>query len=180
MLMQKILVAGVAIGTGTIAVAQDYFDFGQIPGVPDEPAIQVDLSPTLLGIASQTTRTENPAASELLASIDGVRVRVYKSLEDIDDVVAFIQDVSDRLERDDWESVVSVQDDANIRVYIQADEDIIRGLTAMVVHDNEAVFVNVVGTISAQQLADAIAAMDGGEMFASLGDFNLPAAVPAE
>jgi len=175
MFTKRLIVAGVAIGTGTIAMAQDYFDFGQIPGVPDQPAVQVDLSPTLLGIASETTRAENPAAADLLSSIDGVRVRVYKSLENVTDVVEFLDEASERLERDDWERVVSVQDEGNVRIYVRGSEETITGLTAMVVGDGEAVFINIAGSISAEQLSQSmagLAGMDPGQMLASLGQLN--------
>jgi hypothetical protein len=173
--MKRLFVAGIAIGSCTIAVAQDYFDFGQIPGVPDQPAVQIDLSPTLLGIASETTRSENPSAADLLSSIDGVRVRVYKSLENVTDVVEFIDEISERLERANWERVVSVQDDGNVRIYVRGDEQTITGVTAMVVSDSEAVFVNIAGSISAEQLAQSMAGladMNPGEMLASLGEMN--------
>ncbi|HUF71380.1 MAG TPA: DUF4252 domain-containing protein [Gammaproteobacteria bacterium] len=175
MFTKRLIVAGLAVGTGTIAMAQDYFDFGQIPGVPDQAAVQVDLSPTLLGIASATTRRENPAAAELLSSIQGVRVRMYKALENVDDVVEFLDEASERLEREDWERVVSVQDDGNIRIYIRGNEETITGVTAMIVGEAEAIFVNVAGSISAQQLSESIAGlagMDPGQMLASLGQLN--------
>ena len=174
MLRVKLLVACGSLGFCTIASAQDYFDFGDIPGVPDRPAVQVDLDPTLLGIAGSTVATENPAAAELLAGIDGIRVRVYKTLDDIADVIEFIDDVSARLERDNWQQVVSIQDDGNARLFVQVRDESITGITAMVVHDNEAVFVNVAGTINPEQLANTLNGFGGNEMLASLGelDFN--------
>lgn len=175
MLTKKLVIAGIAVGTCTIAVAQDYFDFGQIPGVPAQAAVQIDLSPTLLGIASETTRAGNPAAADLLSSIDGVRVRVYKSLENVTDVVEFLDEAAERLERDDWERVVSVQDDESVRIYVRGSEETITGLTAMVVGEDEAVFLNIAGSISAEQLSQSmahLAGMDPGEMLASLGQLN--------
>lgn len=172
MLNVKLCIAGMALGTCTAAFAQDYFDFGQIPGVPDEPAVQVDLNPMLLGLASQTARADNPAAADLLSSIDGVRVRVYKDLEDVDDVVDFVNRVSDRLESDAWQRVVSVQDEGNVRIYVRGDEETVTGVTAMIVGEDNAIFVNVAGAISAQQLAQSIAQMNAGKMIASLGQFN--------
>ena len=133
----RLLIAGIALGAGSIASAQDYFDFGQIPGVPDQAAVQIDLNPTLLGLVSATTRAENPAAADLLSSIDGIRVRLYKTLENIDDVLEFVDDASARLERANWQRIVSVQDDANIRVFVRSDGESITGATAMIVGDKD-------------------------------------------
>lgn len=172
MLRPNLLIAGAALGTCSLAFAQDYFDFGDIPGVPDEPAVQVDLDPALIGLASSTARAENPAAAELLSGIEGIRVRVYRSLEDVDAVAGFIDELEARLERDDWRRAVSVQDDSRVRVYIRGDEAFVTGVTAMIVNDREAVFVNVAGSVSAQQLAQSMSAMGGGDVLASLGALN--------
>ena len=172
MFAKKILVASFALTLFSAAQAQDFFDFGQIPGVPDKATVEVDLNPTLLGLASQTTRAENPAVADLLAGIDGVRVRVYKSLENVSDVADFISEASSRLERADWQQVVSVQEDQTVKVYIRGDEDTVTGVTAMVLGDAEAVFVTVAGTISAEQLAQTMAMLGGSEMLASLGELN--------
>jgi hypothetical protein len=174
MVRMRLLVTGVALGTCTVAFAQDYFDFGQIPGVPDEPAVQVDINPMLLGLASAASRAENPAAADLLSSIDGVRVRIYNSLEDVDDVVGFVDDASARLESADWQRVVSVNDAGRVRIYIRGDEETVTGVTAMIVNDGDAVFVNIVGSISSQKLAESLANLDAGEVLGSLGttDFS--------
>lgn len=170
MLISRLFVAAAALGLGTVAVAQDFFDFGQIPGVSGQPAVQIDLNPTLLGFVSATTRASDPATADLLSSLDGVRVRVYKTIDDIDDVVDFIDEASARLERADWQQVVRVQDDEEVRIYIRGDADSISGLTAMVVGDEGAVFVNVAGSINPQQLGQLLATVGaGGDVLESLG-----------
>jgi hypothetical protein len=126
----------------------------------------------MLGIAGIAVAAENPAAADLLAGIEGVRVRVYKSVDNLSEVIGYIDDVSGRLERDDWRRVVSVQDEGNVRIYIRGDEVSITGVTAMIVSDSEAVFVNVAGTISAQQLAASMANFGGSDLLASLGDID--------
>jgi hypothetical protein len=172
MLIKQFSIAAVALTLGPLAFAQDYFDFGQIRGVPDRPAVQVDLNPMLLGIASQTVRSENPAAADLLASVDGVRVQVYTDLEDISDVVEFVEEVSSRLEQDDWQRVISVDDDGEIRVYVRGTDTIVTGITAMIVSDEDAIFVNLTGMLDADQLAQSIATMHGDTTLASLGDLD--------
>lgn len=169
----RLMIAGVALGTCSVTMAQDYFDFGSIPGVSDQPAIQLDLDPMLLGFATATTRAENPAVAELLSGIDGVRIRVYKDLQDVGDIVDFVDEASNRLERDNWQRAVSVQDRETIRVHFRGEESLITGVTAMFVSEREAIFVNVVGTITAEQLARSIESLGAGDMLASLGQINL-------
>lgn len=173
MLMKKLLIAGVALASGTAAFAQDYFDFGRIRGVPDEPTVQLDLSPMLLGLAREAVRADNPEIADLLASIDGVRVRIYSELEAADDVVEFIEEAANRLERDNWQRVVSIQNDENVSIYVRGMDSTVTGFTAMVISDGEAIFVNIAGSISPDQLAQSMASLGVSDMLASLGELNL-------
>lgn len=170
----KLLAASLALGTGTIAVAQDYLDFGRIPGLPDEPAVQIDLSPTMLGFVMETARSADPAAADVLSGIEGVRVRIYNEIENVADVLEYVNERSAQLERANWQQVVAVHDEGEVRIYMQAEGESVTGLTAMVVGDAEAVFVNVAGSITPQQLAQLMAATGAGNVLASLR--NLPTA----
>lgn len=172
MFAKKLLVAAGVLGLGTAAVAQDYFDFGRIPGLPDQPAVQVELTPGLLAFARETTRATDPATADLLSSIDGVRVRVYHSPENADDIQKYIDEAASRLERADWQPIVNVQDDEQVRIYMKGDEESITGLTAMILDDNNAVFVNVAGTIRPEQLAQLIQRAGNGELLDSLRGSN--------
>jgi len=172
MLFKKIVVAGLALTAGAAAFAQDYFDFGRIPGVPENAAIQVDLNPAILSLASAGARTANPAAADMLAGIQGVRVRVYTSLEDVDDVTSFLDRASQQLERADWQQVVRVDDDGHVRVYMKGDDQAVTGLTGMVVHEGKAVFVNIAGTIRPEQVAQLVSQFSSPQSLAALGNFG--------
>jgi hypothetical protein len=164
----------VALFAASASFAQDYLDLGQIRGLPATPAVQVDLNPMMLGLASAVSRSSNPAAADLLANVDGVRVRIYSSIEDIDAVVQSIGEIAADLAQDGWQQVVRVQEDGDIRIYMRSDGESVTGLTAMIVADNEAIFVNVVGTLTPEQLAQFAESVGAGGVLASLGQANLP------
>lgn len=166
--------SGAALFATATVSAQDYLDLGQIRGLPASPAVQVDLNPTMLGIASAVSRASDPAAADLLAAVEGIRVRVYSTLEDPDLVLQSINEVSTRLAREGWQQVVRVQEGGDVRVLMQATGETVTGVTAMIVHDNEAVFVNVVGSLSPQQFAQFLESSGAGEALASLGQLNFP------
>jgi len=170
--------SGVAFFAATSIHAQDYLDLNQIRGLPATPAVQVDLNPMMLGLASAVSRTSNPAAADMLASVEGVRVRVYSSLEDAALVLQSINDVSTRLTQGGWEQVVRVQEDGDVRVLMRTDGETVTGLTAMIVHENEAVFVNVVGSINPEQLAQFMESTGASQALGSLGQLNFPQAPP--
>lgn len=176
MLIRKLAIAGIAMGTGATAFAQDYFDFGQIPGLPAQPAVQIEVNPMILGFLTETARATDPAAAELLENLEGVRVRVYKTIEDIADVTDYIDDASEQLERANWQQVVTVDEGGHVRVYMQATSEAITGVTAMIVSDTEAVFVNIAGSITPQQLAMVANQLGAGEFLGALGPMG---AVPS-
>jgi hypothetical protein len=169
MWIRNACVTAIALTVTSAAFAQEYFDFGRIRGLPDNPAVQVDLNPMMLGLVTAASRAANPAAASLLAGVAGVRVRVYTSLIDIDEVVGSMDEISKRLENDSWQQVVRVQEDGDVRIYMRADRESITGLTAMIVADENAVFVNVNGTFTPEQIAQLVESVGHGEMLASLG-----------
>ena len=168
--------SGAALFAATTAFAQDYLDLSQIRGLPSSPAVQVDLNPTMLGLASAASRTHNPAAADLLANVEGIRVRVFSSLEDAALVLQSIDEVSTRLTQQGWQQVVRVQEEehGDIRVLMQASGETVTGLTAMIVSDNEAIFVNLVGSLNPEQFAQFIQGSGMGEALASIGQLNFP------
>ena len=140
-------IAGLVLG-GT-AIAQDYFEFGDIPGIDAQPSVQIDLSPQMLGfVTAAAGASGDPRAAEMLAGIEGVRVRVYEQVDDADAVRAFVDDRSSDLADEGWQSAISVQDGENrVRMFMRFDEDRVSGMTVMVLDDSEAVFINIAGVI---------------------------------
>lgn len=172
MSLRRLCFASMALGTFTAASAQDFFDFGEIQGLSDRPSVQLDLDATMLGFVTATAQLTEPTAAELLSNIDGVRVRIYKTIESAVDVAQYLDDASDRLSRDNWQQLVRVQDGAEIRVFIRGDETAITGITAMALHDDEAVFVNVAGSIRPEQLAELASMAGATDLLPSLNLAN--------
>jgi hypothetical protein len=178
MLIRKALLTVVALGAFTAASAQQgYFDFGQIPGVAAEPNVQVDLGPALLTFAAEAARQSDPRAADMIAGLQGIRVRVYEQIEDSAAVSAFVEETSSVLERTGWERVVFVQDGQDkVRVYARTEGSAIEGMTVLVLDATDAVFINIAGRIDPTQLGRVAAAMGLGGI---LGGFMGGAPVPA-
>jgi hypothetical protein len=171
---KKLFVTGLALTATTAAFAQDYLDLDRIQGLPSAPTVQVDLNAAMLGLATAVSRSSNPAAADLLANVEGVRVRIYSSLADVAAVTASIDAVADELVQDGWQQVVRVQEEGDIRVHVRMEGESITGLTAMIVAENEAIFVNAVGSLTPEQLAGLVESIGAGGMLASLGQIRTP------
>ena len=151
------------------ALAQGSFDFDRIPGVPDEPTVQVDLNAALLGFAAGAARVNDPATADMLEGIEGIRVRVYETLRDPAAVASFVEGASRELEREGWQRVVYAQeDDEKVRVYVRMDGEEMRGMTIMVLDSEDAVFVNVAGRIDPEQLGRIAGAMGMGDIIGDI------------
>lgn len=159
------LMGWLILGNCGSAAAQGYFDFDSIPGVPDEPTVQVDLNAALIGFAASAARVNDPAAAQMLEEIEGIRVRVYETLEDAGEVSSFIDEASERLEGQGWQRVVFVQEDGEkVRVYARMNGQEMDGMTIMVIDSEEAVFVNIAGRIDPEMLGRIAGNMGFGDI----------------
>jgi hypothetical protein len=166
MLIRSVAVALTAF-SGAVN-AQGYFDFAQVPGLGDEPTVQIDLNPAMLGFVIAAAQETDPTVAETIRGIENVRVRVYEHIEDSDAVLAFVDDSSGQLERDGWQRMVYIQeDDEKVRIYVKIEETRPVGLTVMVVDGSgdEAVFINVAGDIDPVKLGQAANSVGIGGIF---------------
>ena len=176
------LIFGAALLAATAtANAQGYFEFGKIPGFKGEPTVQIDLGPAMLAFvngAAQGAAIASPEAAAAAHALDGVtnvRVRVYEDVT-VDPVALqkFVDDSSAALDRAGWERVVRVNEDGEqVHIFMKpntaagAVPGSISGITVMVTDTggDEAVFINVAGTILPQQLGQIAGAVGMNGVF---------------
>ena len=120
--------------------------------------VEVNLTPGLLKFVAKLAAHEDAEAAELIGSLKRVRVNVVK-LDDANraDTIAKIDGARRQLESAGWTQVVTVRehnDGDNVDVHVKQNaDDSIEGLVVTVIDPRgEAVFVNLVGNIRAEQL----------------------------
>ncbi|HMB74665.1 MAG TPA: DUF4252 domain-containing protein [Gammaproteobacteria bacterium] len=161
--MKRHLIGAAALLCTATVHAQGYLDFDNIPGIEAPPSVQIDLNTATLGFIIAAA---DPVAAEALRGIQNVRLRVYETVADPDDFLAYIDDTSGALERDGWQRVVYVEDEGSkVRVYMQFLEDSsASGITVMVGDgDDSAVLINIAGLIDPQQLGQVMRTVGAGE-----------------
>ena len=130
-----------------------YVDFGELSSIFGEPTVQIAVGESLLGLVGSLSASEDPEAAELFKRLNGVRVNVFETQQMADGAVDYVKDVSSQLSNLGWESVVTVNTaDEQVRIFMKIDQDKVQGITVMAVEENEAVFVNVIGSLNADEL----------------------------
>jgi hypothetical protein len=146
--------------------APGYFDFGDIDKFTDgDEMVEIDLAQPLLGLFAGLMDGEDPEIGDLLRSVDLVNVRVFSYERDVADKLReHVGSISGRLEKDGWDSIVRVRgEDEHVNVYVKmhgakrgeaADEDTtLEGIAILALEDDEAVFVNVVGSFGMDEIS---------------------------
>ena len=153
---------GAALTASTFAADNGGFvDFGKFTAASGREFVEVNLQSGLLKFAAKIAANEEPEAAELLRNITHVRVNVIGMDEtNRENTVSRVEKIRADLESRGWEKIVTVREGADkggddVAVYMKArGEDAIEGIVVTVIADKgEAVLVNVVGNIQADQLA---------------------------
>jgi hypothetical protein len=129
--------------------------------------VDVDLSGAMLRVAAGAMEPQDESLSELVSSLERVRVQVgTPSGMDAAAVARTMADAQARLEGAGWQKILSVEEsDEHVYLYALERGDNIAGLTALVNESGEeAVVVNIVGDIKPETL---------GRLLANMKDFDL-------
>jgi hypothetical protein len=130
-----------------------YVDFGQLTDIFGEPTVQISVGEALLKMVSSLSAEDDPEAAALFTRLKGVRVNVFENREIPAAGLDLVRDVSSKLSAVGWESVVTVNsDDEQVRIFMKMNGESVEGITVMAVEPTEAVFVNVIGNISPDEL----------------------------
>jgi Domain of unknown function (DUF4252) len=157
------LAAGLVAALSVPAIAAEseagFIDIGQLMPSAKGEFVEVNLSPGMLKFAAKIAAKQEPEAAAILANLKRVRVNVV-SMDDTNrqGTITQIEGIRRKLEAQGWTKMVTVregEDGDNVDVHVmQRNEDVIDGLVVTVLdRSGEAVFVNIVGNISADQIA---------------------------
>ena len=147
-----------------------FVDIGQLMPSANGQFVEVNLSQGMLKFAAKIAAHQEPEAAELINNLKRIRINVI-GMDDSNraDTIAKIESIRRKLESQGWTQMVTVRDKNdgdNVDVHVkQRGDDAIDGLVVTVLDKNgEAVFVNIVGNISADQLGIIADKFDIGQL----------------
>jgi len=138
-----------------------YVDFGDLSTTYGEPKITINLGGTMLNFVGLMSSSESPETSEMISKLKGIRVQIYNLDKNIDAARSQFGETRSRLKSTGWEPIVQInEDDEQVLVYMKAVDGNMEGMTVMLVDDDEAVFVNVIGQLNPSELAKVMDKFD--------------------
>jgi hypothetical protein len=168
-MIQKILVACLTVFVTLPVMAQEdalkdlpgYVDFGELNSIFGEPAVQISVGASLLGLVSSLSAEEDPEAAALFKRLKGVRVNVFETETMVDGAIGLVKDVSSKLSTLGWEPVVTVNSkDEQVRIFMMIRDNQVEGITVMALDEEESVFVNIIGSINPEELGKVMKNFD--------------------
>lgn len=138
-----------------------YVDFGDLSTTYGEPKITINLGGTMLNFVGMMSSSESPETSEMISKLKGIRVQIYTLDENTDAARDQFGKTKSSLKSSGWEPIVQVnEDDEQVLVYMKMIEGDMEGMTVMVVDEEEAVFVNIIGQLNPAELGKVMDSFD--------------------
>ena len=160
MMIRKIAIGCVVVVFSGAATAQGSFDFDDIPGVNEEPAVSIDLNEQMMAFFAAAAGFADPEGANMLRGLRSISLRVYHDGDNTRQFNNFMDDVTEELQDSGWLPVVSAEDEGSkVRIHTQFTDQEISGMTVMVTDGSEAIFINIDGSISAEDLGRVMAMM---------------------
>jgi hypothetical protein len=138
-----------------------YVDFGDLSATYGEPKITINLGGTMLNFVGIMSSAESPETSDLISKLKGIRVQIFSTDENSAAAIDQFAKTKKSLKSSGWEPVVQVnEDDEQVLVYMKMDSGNMEGMTVMVVDEEEAVFVNIIGQLNPAELGKVMESFD--------------------
>lgn len=158
--MRKLATGVITMLLALSAVAQEdelktmpgYVAFESLDEVYGEPKVRVNVGGFLLSLMSKAAKND-PEAAAILEGLEGVRINVYSTGGEVAPAIDQLQNAKNMLSNQNWEPIIQVNEDRqNVQVFIKANGEGVQGLTVMAVDADDAVFVNILGSIDPENL----------------------------
>lgn len=137
-------------------------DFGSFAEFGSETVVDVRIGGWLMGLVREAAEDEDDL--DVLRTVKEVQIRVVEvDDQELGQLRDRANDFMGQLSADGWEEMVTVNgEDDYVRIVVKGDESSLDGVTIIALgDDDEAVFVNIIGSIKPEQIAQLISGEGG-------------------
>ena len=133
-----------------------YVDFGSFEKFKDaNQTLEVFIKGPLLKFVAKASEAGDPEMGDFIRNLKLIKVDIFSVNElNMEDARNTLKSVSNKIDKNKWELMVRIKDkNENGEIYVQfGPDDSLNGLVMMMISNNEALFVNIVGTIDPSKL----------------------------
>ncbi len=115
----------------------------------------------LLTAAAQ--HSDDPEAAAMMKDLEGVRINIYDTGGNQAPALEQMTEAKAALEAARWQPFVQVKEDGeNVQMFTKVEGDKMQGMAIMVVNEEEAVFLNILGEIDPAQVGRVVDQLNVG------------------
>lgn len=120
----------------------------------DGEFVEVTLDRNILKMFSGPATAFEKSVGDVVSRLESLRALVIELRDDAgEEAVARVDEIRAGLERDGWQQVARVRDgDERVNVLFRTTDDVIHGITVLILDGNELVFTNIAGELRAEDL----------------------------
>ena len=135
-----------------------YIDFGSLDAIYGEPRVMINIGGPLMKLmAAAAASSDEPQASALMRDLEGVRVNIYNTGGNTQPALAQMNEAKAALEAEEWVPIVQVREEGeDVQMFSKIEGDLMQGMAIMVVNQEEAVFLNILGSIDPAQVGSVM------------------------
>ncbi|MBA6303220.1 DUF4252 domain-containing protein [Colwellia sp. MB02u-14] len=147
----SLLLTGCGITAGGLHSHAGYADIESPYWWQADSELNLSLGPLAIGTARWVIDADkDPEIDALLNDVDGVRISVYKVEENSQLFIENFDETQANLRADGWQPIARVKGDEQgdySLMFIKSNGEVIDGLVVLLLSEDEALFVNIIGNI---------------------------------
>ena len=131
-----------------------YVDFGSLDAIYGEPRVMVNIGGPLMKLLSAAAAaSEDKEAAAMMQGLEGVRINIYDTAGNTEPALAQMNQAKAALQAEQWQPIIQVKEQGeDVQMFTRLDGEVMQGMAIMVVNAEEAVFLNILGTIDPNQV----------------------------
>lgn len=135
-----------------------YVDFSSLDAIYGEPRVMINIGGPLMKLmAAAAASSDDPQVAALMSELEGVRINIYNTGGNTEPALAQMSQAKAALEAEQWQPIVQVKEEGeDVQMFTKIEGELMQGMAIMVVNQEEAVFLNILGSIDPAQVGSVM------------------------